>query len=127
MPTRDMTPVAAPGTDVDLETYLEAHKARIVKLRDGRMNTPRVPQHMEMHNDWCANVPGSTLMMPVSDLAQHMILVLCYLVQNGACIFDDINNEPIPGMERFKSIVDVDNPFPRRPLQRAGLKECPVR
>ena len=84
MPTRDMAPVSAPGAEVDLQAYLEAHKSRIVKLGDGRLNTPRVPQHMEMHNEWCANVPGCTLVIPVADLAQHMILALCYLVQNGA-------------------------------------------
>ena len=126
LPTRDMAPVSAPGADVDLNAYFEAHKARIVKLNDGRMNTPRVPQHMEMHNEWCANVPGSTLVMPVSDLAQHMIMVLCYLVQNGACIFDDINKTPIPGMERFKTIVDVENPFPLSYIEQLALTEVTV-
>ncbi len=126
MPTRDMAPVSVPGADVDLHAYLEAHKSRIVKLGDGRLNTPRVPQHMEMHNEWCANVPGSTLLIPVADLAQHMILVLCYLVQNGACLFDDVNGQPIPGMERFKSIVDVENPFPLAYVEQLALTEVSV-
>ncbi len=126
MPTRDMAPVSAPGAEVDLQAYLEAHKSRIVKLGDGRLNTPRVPQHMEMHNEWCANVPGCTLVIPVADLAQHMILNLCYLVQNGACIFDDVNGQPIPGMERFKSIVDVENPFPLSYVEQLALSEVSV-
>ena len=126
MPTRDMAPVPAPGAEVDLHAYLEAHKSRIVKLGDGRLNTPRVPQHMEMHNEWCANVPGCTLVIPVADLAQHMILALCYLVQNGACVFDDVNGGSIPGMERFKSIVDVENPFPLSYVEQLALSEVSV-
>ncbi|MBV1894837.1 MAG: hypothetical protein KUG70_00165 [Rhodobacteraceae bacterium] len=124
--TRDMHPVSTPGADVDLSAYLKAHKSRIVKLSDGRMNIPSVPQHMEMHNEWCSNVPGSTLIIPVADLAQHMILSLCYLVQNGACIFDDVNGQPIPGMDQFKSIVDVENPFPLSYVEQLALTEVTV-
>lgn len=124
--TRDMAPVSANGAEVDLHTYLKAHKSRITKLTDSRLNIPRVPQHMEMHNEWCANVPGSTLVIPVADLAQHMILTLCYLVQNGACIFDDVNGRQIPGMDRFKSIVDVENPYPLSYLEQVALIEVTV-
>ncbi|MBV1927741.1 MAG: hypothetical protein KUG62_11320 [Rhodobacteraceae bacterium] len=124
--TRDMHPVSPPGADVDLNAYLEAHKSRIVKLSDGRMNIPAVAQHMEMHNEWCANVPGSTLIIPVADLAQHMILSLLYLVQNGACIFDDVNGQPIPGMAQFSGIVDVDNPFPLSYVEQFALTEITV-
>lgn len=126
LPTRDMAPVAGPGDDIDMHAYLAAHKSRIVKLSDGRLNTPRVPQHMEMHNEWCANVPGSTLVIPVADLAQHMILVLCYLVQNGTCIFDDVNGQPIPGLDQFRSIVDVENPFPLAYVEQLALTEVTV-
>ena len=112
MPTRDMPAVVPQDGETDLQAYLDAHRARIVKLADSRLHLPRAPQHMETHNEWCANVPGSTLIVPVADLAQHMILVLAYLVQNGACIYDDVNNRPVPGMERFATLVDIENPFP---------------
>jgi hypothetical protein len=52
------------------------------------------------------------LIMPVADIAQHTIAGLCFLVQNGACIYDDVNDRKIPGMDRFASLVDVDEPFP---------------
>jgi hypothetical protein len=128
MPTRDMprTTARMDNGDTDLDAYLKQHKSRIVKLADGRLNTPRSPEHMEMHNEWCANVPGSTLIIPVADLAQHMILVLCYLVQNGACIFDDINKTAIPGIEKFKKLVDVENPFPLSYVEQLGLTEVTV-
>ena len=52
---------------------------------------------MEGHNTWIANRPGSLLVIPVADVAQHNIANLCFFVQNGYCIFDDVNGRPIPG------------------------------
>jgi hypothetical protein len=127
-PTRDMPAAKAKqgNGETDLKAYLDEHKSRIVKLADGRLKTPAQPQHMEMHNAWCGNVPGSTFIMPVADLAQHMILTLCYLVQNGACVYDDVNNQPIPGMEKFKTIVGVENPYPLAYVEQLALTEVTV-
>jgi hypothetical protein len=126
--TKDMlaTDTSNADGDVDLNSYLDSHRSRIVTLSDHRLNTPASPQHMEMHNEWCANVPGSTLLIPVADLAQHLLLSLCYLVQNGACIYDDVHNRPIPGMEAFKDIVDVENPYPLSYVDQLCLTEVTV-
>ena len=128
LPTRDMAATKANTTndETDLKAYLDAHKARIIKIAGGRLKTPAQPQHMEMHNEWCANVAGSTLIIPVSDLAQHVILSLCYLVQSGVCIYDDVNNRPIPGLDRFKNRVDIENPFPMSYLEQMSLTEVTV-
>lgn len=128
LPTRDMGAAKAKTASetTDLQAYLDEHKSRIVKLADGRLRTPAAPQHMEMHNEWCANVPGSTLIIPVADLAQHMLLALFYLVQNGACLYDDVNKRPIPGLEKFKSIVDVENPYPLSYIEQLSLTEVTV-
>jgi hypothetical protein len=128
LPARDMPAVAAETADraTDLAAWIAAHKDRIVTLDDSRLEIPRTPQHMEMHNAWCANVPGSTLIIPVADLAQHMILVLCYAVQNGAGIHDDINGRTIPGIERFSHLVDIENPYPLSYLEQLGVTEVTV-
>lgn len=127
-PTADAGSLLERGEDgeVDLDHYLKAHRSRIRKLSDSRLVTPAQPQHMEKHNPWCANRPGSTLILPVSDLAQHHLLNLCYLVQNGACIYDDINKKAIPGIERFKHLVDLDNPYPLSYLEQVSLTEVTV-
>ena len=127
-PTRDMAGHATRTAEgqTDLQAYLDTHKARIIKLADGRLNTPASPQHMELHNEWCANVPGSTLVIPVADLAQHMLLVMCSLVQNGTCLYDDVTGQPIPGMEKYTSIVDVENPYPLSYVEQLGLTEVTV-
>ena len=36
------------------------------------------------------NQPGTLLVIPVADLAQHVLLSLCYFLQNGAVIRDDV-------------------------------------
>ncbi|HEU4481122.1 MAG TPA: hypothetical protein VFS18_04490, partial [Actinomycetota bacterium] len=124
--TRDapaLSPRAADGT-MELPELLAAHKSRIRKLADGRMNIPPEEPFMEGHNTWCANRPGSTFIMPIADLAQHAIAMLCFLVQNGACITDDINGRPIPGIERFKDLVNVDEPFPLSYFDQYALTEA---
>jgi hypothetical protein len=78
---------------------------------------------MEGHNTWCANRPGSLLVMPVGDVAQHLIATLCFLVQNGYAVFDDVHGEPIAGLERFRDLVDVDNPVPLTVIEQTALAE----
>ncbi|WP_219929783.1 hypothetical protein [Teichococcus aestuarii] len=125
LPTRDMTPVpAAAGTE--LGAWLDAHRARIVKLADGRLNIPAAMPHMEGHNTWCANVPGSTVVFPVADLAQHVILLLLYLVQNGTGIYDDVNGRPIPGLERYAHRLKLEAAYPMTFLEQVALTDVSV-
>jgi hypothetical protein len=128
LPTRDMPAVntISDSGSLDLQAYLDAHRSRIIKIADGRLKTPAQPQHMEMHNEWCANVPGSTLIFPVADLAQHIVLALCYFVQNGACFYDDVNDRAIPGIEQFKHMVDIDNPYPLSYVEQVSATEVTV-
>lgn len=126
--TRDAPALTPRGEDgsLDVESVVAAHRSRIRKLRDGRMNIPAEEPYMEGHNTWCANVPGSTLVMPVADLAQHAIAGLCFLVQNGVCLTDDLSGRPIPGIEVFKSLVNVDEPFPLSYFDQYMLTEATV-
>jgi len=113
----------AAGEPLDLNGILEAHRKRIRKLADGRLYIPAAEPFLEGHNTWCANRPGSTLIIPVGDLAQHMIFMLCFLAQNGYCIYDDVNRERIGGLEHFRQLVDVDNPYPLTFVEQYALTE----
>jgi len=126
LPTRDAPSLVndAKKEELDLNEWLQAHKQRIRKLADGRLNIPSREPFMEGHNTWCVNRPGSTLIFPVADLAQHFLAILCFLVQNGYCIYDDVNNTKIPGMEKFGSLVDVDNPYPLTFVDQYTLTEA---
>jgi hypothetical protein len=122
LPTRDMAPMPNDGT-VDLQRWTEAHRARIVKLADGRLNIPAAMPYMEGHNTWCANVPGSTLIWPVADVAQHVILLLLYLVQNGTGIYDDLNGRQIPGLEKFSHRLNMSVAYPMTFLEQVAMTD----
>jgi hypothetical protein len=126
LPTRDAHPEVETDREgkLDLNAWLNAHKKRIIKLQSGRLNIPPREPYMEGHNTWCVNRPGSTMVIPVADIAQHMLGILCFLVQNGYCIFDDYRNKKIQGMEKFRDLVDVDNPYPLSFIEQYALTEA---
>jgi hypothetical protein len=121
-PTRDAPSLMEHDADggVDLNAYFAVHRSRIQKLSDKRLHIPDNPAHIDQHNPWCVNRPGSTLVIPVADLAQHYLAVLCYIVQNGACIFDDVHGTKIP---LSVAVVDVDNPYPLTYMEQLSLAE----
>jgi hypothetical protein len=125
LPTRDMTPPPESG-DMDLRAWVEAHRSLIVKLSDGRMNIPAAMPYMEGHNTWCANVPGSTLVWPVADVAQHVLLLLLYLVQNGTGIYDDVNGTQISGLERFSHRLNMEVAYPMTFLEQIAMTDVSV-
>lgn len=126
MGTRDAPAIADRAADgtLDAATVIEAHRARIRKLGDGRLVIPAAEPYMEGHNTWCANAPGSTLIIPVADLAQHMVATLCYYVQNGHGLYDDRHRQRIPGLDRFRRLIDVDSPLPLTAIEQLALAEC---
>ncbi len=113
-----------PDARVDLDAIVDAHRARIRKVSDSRLHVPADEPYMEGHNTWCANRPGSTLIIPVADIAQQFIAILCFYLQNGYCIYDDVNGERIPGIERFRHLADVENPYPLTYMEQYALTEC---
>ena len=94
---------------VDLEEFLTVHKKRIRKLSNKRLHIPQEEPYMKGHNTWIANHEGSTLVIPVGDLAQHMLANICFYTQ----IYDDIARKPIPGVEKFNNtVIDVNKTLP---------------
>ncbi|WP_462413315.1 hypothetical protein [Neobacillus sp. Marseille-QA0830] len=123
--SRDFAPEVERSETGQLSTkeMLLAHRKRIQKLSDKRLHIPNYEPYMEGHNSWVANQPGTFLVFPVGDLAQHTLLNLCFYVQNGLAIYDDIHNRKIPGLEKYKHLVDVDNPVPLSFLDQYSLAE----
>ncbi|MCU0483708.1 MAG: hypothetical protein MUC54_05480 [Chloroflexi bacterium] len=113
-----------PGARVDIGAVIEAHRSRIRKLADGRLHIPAREPYMEGHNTWCVNRPGSLLLIPVADIAQTLIAILCFLTQNGASVTDDLHRERIPGMDQFRGLVDVDEPYPLSFIEQYALTEA---
>lgn len=107
----------------DLEEQLQAHKGRLKKIQNGRLDLPPKVPYVEDHNTWVVNHPSTMFCVPVGDLAQHVLLLLCYMLQNGLILTDDVNKRPIPGIERFKDIVDVENVWPLTFVEQSSLSE----
>jgi hypothetical protein len=122
---RDEPPFADRNDDgtMDLEIVLGSLKKRIKKIHDDRLRLPPVVPHIEAHNTWVVNHPGTLLVIPVGDLAQHVLLNLCYMLQNGLVLADDINKRPIPGIEKFAHMVDVNNVWPVTFVEQWSLSE----
>ncbi|MGB6064888.1 MAG: hypothetical protein WBG50_08765 [Desulfomonilaceae bacterium] len=108
---RDVPPFAERNEtgSLDLELVLDALRDRVKKIQQGRLGLPPEVPHTAEHNTWVVNHPGTLLVIPVGDLAQHVLLNLCYMLQNGFVITDDINRRSVPGIERFSHIVDTNN------------------
>jgi len=123
--TRDVPPFAEREADgsLDLEAVLKTLKGHVRKIRDGRLGLPPEFPHTEAHNTWVVNQPGTLLVIPVGDLAQHVLLNLCYMLQNGIVLSDDVHGRPIPGMERFRNIVDVNNTWPLTFVEQWSMSE----
>jgi hypothetical protein len=122
-PTRDAGALVDPAVEeVTPELMLERHGERLRKLSAGRLHLPREEPYLEGHNTWCVNVPGSLLVIPVADIAQHVIAILCFFVQNGYAIYDDVNDRKIPGLEEFGGLVDVEEPFPLTFTEQYALR-----
>jgi hypothetical protein len=124
-PTRDAGALVDPATEeVTPELMVERHRERLRKLADARLYLPAEEPYLEGHNTWCANVPGSLLVIPVADIAQHLIAILCFFVQNGFAIYDDVNDCKIAGLEEFGGLVDVKEPFPLTFTEQYALTEA---
>jgi hypothetical protein len=124
-PTRDAGALVDPSRElITPELMIARHASRIRKLSSERIELPRAEPYMEGHNTWIANAPGSLLVIPVADIAQHTIANLCFFTQNGYSIYDDLNDVRIPGMSRFSSLVDVDEPLPLTFLEQYSLTEA---
>lgn len=98
-PARDAPALAERAHDgsMDLNSVMEANRRRVRKLSNRRLNIPPEEPYMEGHNTWCVNRPGS--------------------------MFDDVNGEKIPGLERFGHLADVEEPFPLTYVEQYALTE----
>ena len=124
-PTRDAGALVDPATeDVTPALMVERHRERVRKLSDGRLHLPAEEPYLEGHNTWCVNVAGSLLVIPVADIAQHLIAILCFFAQNGGAIYDDVNDRKIPGLDAFRNLVDVEEPFPLTFTEQYAITEA---
>lgn len=120
LPTRDDPP--RPSTSI--EDWISHTADCYVRISDTRLELPREEPYMEGHNTWIGNHPGSLLVFPVADLAEHLMENLWFFAANGYRIFDDINGRAISGTERFRSLRHADDPIPLSFVEQYTLTEA---
>ncbi|MCL6527388.1 MAG: hypothetical protein K6T57_10975 [Thermaceae bacterium] len=123
--TRDATPPVERGSSGQPEVLelLLSHRQYIHKLSGTRLYIPPREPFMAGHNAWNANKPGSLVTWPVADVAQHQLLKLLFIAQNGFVLYDDLLNRAIPGLEKFADRLEVDKPYPLSAFDQATLAE----
>jgi hypothetical protein len=111
---------------LNLEAFVDNAGKNVRKLRDGRLKFPSEVPYTEAHNTWVFNKPSTLVVIPVGDLSQHVLLNICYMLQNGLVLFDDVNKRPIPGIDKYSDIVDVGNVWPITFVDQWSLSELTV-
>lgn len=106
-----------------ISDFVDFVKQRTHKIQDTRLQLPSIVPYTEAHNTWVANHPGTLLVIPVGDLSQHFLLNLCYMLQNGLVLYDNINRCSVPGINAFSSIVDTSNTWPLTFIEQWSLGE----
>jgi hypothetical protein len=109
-----------------MDAFIDSVRKRVRKLQEGRLRIPSEIPYTEPHNTWVFNRPSTFVVIPVGDLSQHVLLNLCYMLQNGLVLYDDISKRPIPGIEAFSGIVDIDNVWPLTFVDQWSLSELTV-
>jgi hypothetical protein len=125
--TRDFHPPLEEyrGKREQLQNHLAEHRKRIRKLSDKRLYIPKKSPYMDPHNTWIANHEGSTLILPVVDLAQHFLDAIWYYALDGKVVYDDIAKKPIPGLEKFPNVIANPNDVvPLSFLELMVVAEC---
>jgi hypothetical protein len=103
----------------DLGELLRRADTHCTRLSDDRVQLPATTPHMDAHNFWNANRPGTTLFIPIVDLTQQLLEFLAIQMAEGVVPWDPMRNQPCGNLKRFirsglldsrqqASIVDIE-------------------
>ena len=93
------------------------------RLSEQRLIIPEDP-FIAPHNRWCANQPGTTLIMPIADVAQQLIALIGATVQRGMAVHDDITGRPFDGLDEFTELLDARTSVPLSVIEQEALWSC---
>jgi hypothetical protein len=85
----------------DLDALLNRAREHIVQVCPQRVTVPQAFPHIESHNHWVANQPGTMLCFPIVDMTQQILDGLAILLGEKAIPFDAVNNRPCGNLEPF--------------------------
>ncbi len=115
-----------PQGTLNLDGFAAYVNRKTRKIRNGRLPLLAEVPFTEPHNTWVFNKPSTLLVIPVGDLSQRVLLNLCYMLQNGLVLDDDLHGRAIPGIDQFQDIVAVDSVWPLTFVEQWSLSELTV-
>jgi hypothetical protein len=105
----------APDKFSEAERLIGTVRDHTRQLSDKRVELPRGEPHYSAHNVWNANVPGSTVFIPVANISEQLLGFLFIAAGSGYTVWDDRHGKPAGALEpHFKS--GLLNPEKKYPL-----------
>jgi hypothetical protein len=111
---------------LNMDEFVNNVQKHVRKIQNGRLQVPSELPITEAHNTWVFNKPSTLVVIPVGDLSQHVLLNVCYMLENGLVLYDDINKRAVPGVDQFKDVVDTENVWPITFVEQWSLSELTV-
>lgn len=107
---------------------IDAVARRTTKLNDRRVELPRHGPHYSEHNTWNANVPGSTLFIPVANVSEQLLGFLFVVCGAGYTVWDDLQGRPVGEVDRFfkSGFLDPARKYPYSYLEQYILTTSAV-
>ncbi len=104
----------------DLDALIDKARRHIVQLSSQRVVVPKEFPHIESHNFWVANQPGSTLFIPIVDLTQQVLAGLAILLGERAVPYDALHERPCGDLDRFirQGMLNPELRFPLSDIEQ---------
>ncbi len=101
----------------DLDRIVATFGERRIKISDGRMDLPHASPALMSFNTWNANMPGTTLFMPVCDVTEELINGLMLFIEQGNYPVDATNDMKPAGCEKWVKDGLAHTPVPWQMLE----------
>jgi len=85
----------------DTDKMLKYYRDCKVQISDQRLDLPRTVPVYFSFNIWNANMPGTTMFMPVSDVTEEYINAMMLMFEQGSHFIDDRNGGVPCGCEKW--------------------------
>ena len=78
-----------------LRELVAVTRALTVQVTDARLTIPALAPHVSAHNRWDALQPGTTLLVPVTDMTEYFLTFLSIVTGEGVVLWDPGADAPV--------------------------------
>ena len=98
------------------------------KISNKRIELSRDGTNFSAHNIWNGNTEGSTLYIPVTNVAEQLIAMLFIVVESGYLVYDDLNKRNAGELTKYldAQLLHKDRKYPLSYLEQYTLTQCAV-